>query len=252
MSLLSIYAFLSVFAVSLISLVGGVVLFAGGKRLSKALPAIVALSAGALFGDVFIHMLPELFSGGAGHVGSLFVLGGILLFFALEKFLMWRHSHGHDCEEDHIDPGTPLASMVIISDGLHNFIDGAVIGVSFLVSVPVGIATTLAVVLHEIPQEIGNIALLVHSGWSSGRALLWNFISALTSFLGLFAVLVFAGPTRSLIEPLLALAAGSFIYIAGSDLVPELKRVTDPSRSSAQFIWMIVGIALMAALLLAE
>ena len=179
---------------------------------------------------------------------------GILVFFFLERFLRWFHHH-HDDEDgqrhdhNHADTNLPL---VIIGDTVHNFIDGIVIAASFLVNPTLGIAATIAVVLHEIPQEIGQYAILIHGGWSKAKALWYNLLSGLTSVIGAVIVLVFA---QNLEEPptfLLAFAGASFIYIALSDLVPELHKEVGKRRSLIQFVWFIVGIALMGSLLFLE
>lgn len=246
-----IYALVSVSLVSLISLLGALTLLVKEEKIRGLLFILVALSVGALFGDAMIHLLPESFENSSNPVAtSLYVLLGVMIFFVLEKFLHWNHHH--HVEENNIDihPIEPIGYLSLISDGLHNFIDGVVIGVSFLVSVPVGLATSLAVMLHEIPQEAGDFGLLLHAGFSRRRALFYNFVSALFAVLGTVLALVIGGEAENFSQVALPLAAGGFIYIAGSDLVPELHKITDPKKSAIQFLAIVVGIALMILLLL--
>ncbi len=245
------YAFLSVLIVSGISLIGVVTLALNERRLKNTLFFLVALSVGALFGDVFIHILPELFSSGAEPRNlAPFILLGLLIFFVLEKFLHWRHHHHlEDCEHDTVHP---LGHLNLISDGLHNFIDGVVIGVSYLAGVEIGLATTLAVILHEIPQEIGDFAILRQSGFTSRQALIFNLFSASLAIAGV-VVAIFLGARADTFTPVaLALAAGGFLYIAGSDLVPELHKTTDLKRSGVQLLAIAVGIISMFLLTFAE
>ncbi|MBI2097852.1 MAG: ZIP family metal transporter [Candidatus Vogelbacteria bacterium] len=244
------YAVGSVVVVSLISLVGVIALALNESRLRQILFFLVALAAGALFGDVTIHLLPEIFAGGEANAAALTVLTGILIFFSLEKFLHWRHSHQVDeCEDpNHHERIQPVGHLNLIADGLHNLLDGAIIGASFLTSPAVGLATTIAVILHEIPQEIGDLGVLLHAGFSRGRAVLFNALSASLAIAGVIAALLVGGETEQFTQGFLALAAGGFLYIAGSDLVPELHKTTDPKKSLAQFGAILIGIILMLAL----
>jgi len=248
-----LYSISSVLLVSLFSLIGAITILMSEKKIKGLIFALVALSVGALFGDVFIHIIPELYEESFNPDSiSLLIILGIVIFFVLEKFLHWQHSH--PCEEPHCEHHQiePVGKMVLISDGLHNFIDGIIIGASYLISLPVGIATTIAVILHEIPQELGNFGVLLHSGYSKGKALFYNFLSALTAFVGVLIPLTFGGG-EELANFILPIAAGGFIYIAGSDLIPELhdgKR--DVTKASTQLLFIIIGVALMFALTLFE
>jgi len=260
MNLISFYAIISVFLTSLISLIGALALSVSDKILRRIIFALVSLSAGALFGDAFIHLIPEIFEGASNPASlSIFIILGILFFFILEKFLNWRHSHGVDEESketehihDHTVTVKPLGPIVLVADGIHNFIDGIIIGASYLISVEVGIATTVAVILHEIPQEVGDFGLLIHSGMSKKKALLFNFISSLLAFAGLATALLLGNVLESFISFSLAFAAGGFIYIAGSDLVPELHKTKGVTQSLVQIATMILGIALMYVLIFFE
>lgn len=247
MSEIYLYTFGSVILVSLISLIGIFTLGINQDRLSKALHYLIGFSAGALLGDVFIHVIPELSESSFSPRTGVYFLIGIIMFFLLEKYILWHHSH--DEHEESLHSATYLT---IIGDALHNFIDGLVIAASFLVSIPIGIATTIAVVFHEIPQEIGQFAILIHGGWSKAKALLYNFISALTSILGAAIVLVFAPQMEGAPVFLLSLAAASFIYIAMSDIIPELNKEKSLTKSLWQIVAFVVGVILMAALLYLE
>ena len=255
-------ALIAVLIVSLISLAGLVALGMNTALLKKCLPFLVSLAVGALFGDALIHLIPHALEEIPGDVTvPFYVLLGIVIFFTLEKFLRWQHTHalpgelevdlahgGHD-HDDH--PVKPVGPIVLIGDGLHNLLDGIIIGASFLISPEVGIATTIAIALHEIPQEIGDFAILLHAGYSKKKALLFNFVSALLAVVGL--VLVFLLSDVEHLTPILsAVAAGGFIYIAGSDLVPELHEESSTSQSVQQLIAILLGIGLMFALVLME
>jgi len=243
------YAFISVIVVSLISLVGVFSLSIREDILKKYINFFISLAIGALLGDAFIHIIPEAFSGKLGiQLSSILIIAGILLFFIIEKFVHWHH-HGEDKNEEHIHP---VGRMILFTDGFHNLIDGAIIGASFLVSIPVGIATTLAVILHEIPQEIGDFAVLVHAGYTKQRALFLNFFSALASVLGLIIVFVFGNIIENVALWFIPVAAGGFIYIAVADLIPELHKTKELKYSLIQLGIIILGIIFMLLLLLLE
>lgn len=245
-----VYILISVLAVSFISFIGIATLSLRAEKLKRILIYLISFSAGALLGDVFLHLLPE-FIGQKGLEArsSLLILGGILIFFVLEKVIHWQHCH-MPLDRQHVHP---FAYTNLVGDGLHNFIDGIIIGASYLVSIPVGIATTLAVVLHEIPQEIGDFGVLLHAGFSKRKALWMNFLTALGAVLGAVAALVLSGYIEGLVSYLIPLAAGGFIYIAGSDLIPELhKDAGNGWRSLVQVIVFLLGIGVMSALLLLE
>ena len=244
------YSLLSVFLISLISFVGVFTLGIKAQRLKKVPIYFVSFSAGALFGDVFIHLLPEVVEEhGFGLNIGIGVLVGIVLFFILEKFVHWQHCHVPE-EKGHVHPFT---YSILVGDALHNFIDGLIIGASYLVSIPAGVATTLAVLLHEIPQEIGDFGVLVHGGFSKGKALLLNFLSALTAVLGVIIALALSGTIESISLILVPIAAGGFIYIAGSDLIPELHKHSEKfGESLGHLIVFILGILVMGLLLFLE
>jgi len=252
MNTIWIYSLLSVALVSLISLIGAITISLSEKRVRGLIFALVALSVGALFGDVFIHILPELYEESTKPDSiAFYVLAGILLFFILEKFFHWHHSHPCEephCEEEHVKP---VGNIILFSDALHNFIDGIIIGASYLISIPVGIATTIAVILHEIPQELGDFGVLLYSGYTKKKALFFNFLSASVAFLGVLIPLIFGGGD-GLANIILPIAAGGFIYIAGSDLIPELHGRPGLRIAFTQFIFIVIGITLMFLLTFME
>ena len=242
----ALYTLISVLLISLISFVGVLTLVLKKDLLNKSVFVLVSLAVGALLGDVFIHIIPEAYES-AVHPAfiSLTIIGGILLFFILEKLMHWHH---HDGEENLLHVGR----MVLVSDGVHNFIDGLMVAASYLVSIEVGVATTIAVILHEIPQEIGNFGVLIHAGYTKAKALWFNFLSALTSVLGAIVALALGSMTETFALWLLPITAGSFIYIALSDLIPELHKRIGLGQGTLQVIAIVVGVGAMAALLTLE
>jgi zinc and cadmium transporter len=245
-----LYAIISVLIVSIISLVGVFTLSIRVEKLNKFLIFMVSFSAGALFGDVFLHLLPELAKdSGFTFFTSISILSGIIFSFIVEGVIHWRHCHTiSDDTHNH-----RLAAMNLVGDGVHNFIDGITIGASYLISIPVGIATTVAVIFHEIPQEIGDFGILLHSGYSKSKALLLNFAVGAVSILGVLLSLLLAKSIPALTTFLIPFAAGNFIYVAGSDLIPELHKDEPRAwRIIGKLAIFILGIAVMAALLLLE
>ena len=249
----TVYTLLAVFGVSLISLIGLFVIPERVVRMRSLLLFLIAIAVGALLGDSFIHLIPEALEEIGGFNTGLWVLAGLGIFFTFEKFLHWHHHHvphegGReecvDCEE-HI---APYGKLIIASDALHNVIDGAIIAAGFMVSVEVGIATTIAVALHEIPQEVGDFGALLHAGFTRKRALFLNFASALSAFLGAGVVFIIGASFEHAVPILSALTAGAFIYIATADLVPELHKSPRFRQSLAQLAAVVFGVALMALL----
>jgi len=244
-----VYAIISVVLVSLISLIGVFTLSFKKERLKKVLTFLVSFAVGGLFGDAFLHLLPESFEKlGITIKTSALVLLGILTFFILEKFLRWRHCHIPTSKEH----SHPLFAMNLVGDTVHNFFDGIIIGASFLVSIPIGITTTLAIIFHEIPQEIGDFGIFLYWGVPIKKALVLNFLSALSAIFGTIASLILGPKIGGYIFSLLPFTAGGFLYIAGSDLIPELHHEVSLSTSFWQFILIIFGISIMALLTLLE
>jgi len=243
------YAFISVFLISLLSLVGIFGIYLREKSLRVMLVHFVSFSAGALLGDAFFHLLPTAAESGFTVQLALYVLLGIVFSFIVETIIQWRHCHLPTSKE-HVHP---FAFMNLIGDGIHNFIDGLIIGASYLVSIPIGVATTIAVFFHEIPQEMGDFAVMLHGGFSRGQALLFNFATALTSFIGILVVLVLGAYVEGINSFLIPFAAGSFIYIAGSDLIPEVHRVESKTvKAILQLFFFVLGMLLMYGLLFLE
>ena len=227
---------------SLLSLVGLAFISVAEDKLKRIIFFMVSLAVGGLFGDAFIHLLPESFERiGSKLQASILVLAGILVFFVLEKLLLWRHEHV--LESDHSI--RPVGYMNLLADGAHNFIDGAIIGASYLISHHIGIATTLAVIFHEIPHELGNFFVLLYAGFTKRKALLFNFVSALFAILGTVLSLSVGSREPEFAKVMLPIAAGGFIYIAGSDLVPELNKEVRLAKSIVQMIAIGAGIGLM-------
>ncbi|MGW8273311.1 MAG: ZIP family metal transporter, partial [Thermodesulfovibrionales bacterium] len=240
----------SVLVVSLVSLIGIFIIVLQSQSLDRIVFFLVSLAAGSLFGDAFIHLLPEAYRRSEFSVGaSLYVLAGIFSFFILEKFIRWRHVHTVHFSETTVHP---LGHMNLVADGIHNFIDGVIIGAAYMASLPVGLATTLAVVLHEIPQEMSDYGVLLYAGYSKGKALFFNFLCASFAILGTVLSLVVGSGLKEFSPVMLAVSAGGFIYIAGSDLLPELHKEVKPSKSLLQLLAMGLGIILMLLLTMIE
>lgn len=239
----TVYALVSVLIVSLLSLIGLITLSFNDKLLKNILLYLVSFAAGGLLGDSFVHLLPEAVEKiGFSVMLSFYVLLGIVVSFVIEKVIQWRHCH----HEEHIHP---FAVMNLFGDGVHNFIDGLIIGGSYLVSIPLGIATTIAVIFHEIPQEVGDFGVLLQGGFSKAKALFFNFISASLAIIGTIVALLLNVYIEKLDLFLVPFAAGSFIYIAASDLIPELHKETNVWRSLMQLLFFILGLAIMFGLL---
>lgn len=236
-----VYPVLSVVLVSLFSLVGVFVVFLWGELGKDKLMSLVAFSAGGLLGGAFLHLVPESFGQYPIDQVSLYILCGVFASYLLEMVIGWRHCHV-PTSDDH--PHT-FAYVNLIGDAVHNFIDGLIIGGSYMVSVPLGLSTTLAVILHEIPQEIGDFGVLLYAGFTTRKALLFNLASALTAVLGAVVALYLGDMVEGLTGFLLPFAAGNFIYIAGSDLVPELRDEKKVLAGLSQLGLMLLGVALM-------
>jgi len=235
----------SVTTVSLIAFVG--IIFIGLKEnlLKRILMALVGFASGTLLGGAFLHLLPEaLKETNSIEIPLYYVILGIVSFFALEKFLYWRHCHEEEC------PVHMFVYLNLVGDGIHNFIDGMIIAATYIFSFDLGFATTLAVIFHEIPQEIGDFGVLIYGGLTKRKALTYNFISALTAILG--AITTYSLAYLQSIEALLVpFATGGFIYIAATDLMPELHKKFHSVESLIQLLTIILGIGLMAYLKIA-
>jgi zinc and cadmium transporter len=244
--------FASVILVSAVSLIGIITLSLKDRSLRRILLYLVSFSAGTMLGGAFLHLMPEAAAEGFTLTLSFSVLFGVVLSFTLEKVIHWRHCHAP------VGKGHPhsFAYMNLFGDFVHNFIDGLIIAASYLAGIPVGIATTLAVLFHEIPQEIGDFGVLLHGGFSKRKAITYNFITALSAVLGAAIAVVASAAIEGAGVFLLGLAAGGFIYIALTDLVPELHRSSTcdafTSRAFGQLLVLMAGMGIMYALLLIE
>jgi len=240
------FTLISVLIISLISFIGVLALVLKRDLLNKSIFIFVSLAVGALLGDVFIHIIPGAYEKmNDTTIISFLLIGGILIFFILEKFIHWHHHTLEHAEEHHHQMG----KMILFGDGVHNFIDGLIIASSYMVSLEVGMATTIAVVLHEIPQEIGNFGVLIHAGYKAKKALWYNFLSALTAVIGAIVALILGSVAEDFAVILLPITAGGFIYIALSDLIPELHK-NHSEQSLVQVIAIMVGVMSMAGILL--
>lgn len=245
-----LYTLVSVAVVSLVSMIGLLIIFVKEEDLRRTLSVLVSFSVGGLFGDTFVHLIPEAAEGsGLGIGASLSILSGIIISFVVERFLQWRHCHIPTSEEH---PHS-FAYMNLFGDGVHNFIDGLIIGGSYLANTQLGIATTLTVVFHEIPQEIGDFAVLIYGGFSKSRAVFLNFSTALAAVLGAVVALGLGFLLEGFAPFLIPFAAGSFIYIAGSDLIPELRK-EEPGflKSLLQLTAILLGVLVLFSLTLLE
>ncbi|WP_435358267.1 ZIP family metal transporter [Haloarchaeobius sp. DFWS5] len=227
-------------AISLVAWVGVFSLFVRRERLDRILLLLVALAAGSLVGGAFFHLLPRaLAESDQDDVVFILVVVGFCVFYVLEAFVHWHHHHETVHERD------AVTTLVLVSDAVHNFVDGLVIAGAFLVGPPVGLATALAIALHEIPQEIGDFGVLVYGGYEPRQALVLNYLTQVTVVLGGVVGIVVGSAVASVPWLLLAFASGSFLYIASSDLVPEIKRDTSLRRSLRNFGVFVAGICLL-------
>ena len=245
-----LYALLSVTIVSLVSMVGLLLFSMKEGDVRRLLSYLVSFSVGGLFGDTFVHLIPEAAEqSGFGIDVSLSILCGIIVSFIVERFLQWRHCHIPTSEEH---PHS-FAYMNLFGDAVHNFIDGLIIGGSYLANLQLGMATTLAVIFHEIPQEIGDFAVLIYGGFDKSRAIFLNFSTALAAVLGALVALSLGSMLEGSGTFLIPFAAGSFIYIAGSDLIPELRK-EEPGllKSSLQLAAIVLGVLVLFSFTLLE
>lgn len=240
-----IYIFASIFVISLASFAGAIALFFSKEYLHKITLFLVSLSAGTLLGGALLHLMPEVIEKNADNFAVwIWLLLGIISFFSLEKVICWNHCHVPTSEEHPHSFGI----LNLVGDALHNFLDGIVIAGSFLVSIPLGITTSIAVLIHEIPQEIADFGVLVYAGYSRKKALLFNFLIALTSFLGAILAILIGQRLEGFSTFIIPFTAGGFIYIAVADLIPELKKENKPLKSLGYLIFILLGIGIMLGL----
>jgi zinc and cadmium transporter len=245
-----IYSLLAVIIISLISIVAIYWLISRLPSFLTFITPLVSLAVGSLLGDAFIHLLPEA-NKSITHpnVVALLTILGILIFFSLEKFVRWHHCHDPDCT----DNTSAIVPVSLVGENFHNFIDGVVIAGSFIVSTKVGIATALAVLIHEIPQEIGHFGIYTHQGLSLQKSLRLNLLSALSSLLGVIITFCIGIDLTNFSVYILPITAGGFIYLAASDLIPELHRQPEQlTHSLLQIIFLLLGVLLMYSLVFLE
>lgn len=230
----------------------GTFLLVSEERRRRIMPSLIGFATGTLLGAAFLAILPHALSGGQVEIHRITttVLLGILGFFLLEKFVLWRHYHGGagHAPDMEIERGRDKAPgiMVLFGDGLHNLMDGVLIAAAFLTNVHLGVVTAIAVTAHEIPQEVGDFVLLLHSGFSRGRALLFNVLSSTTTVIGGVVAYASLEDAERVVPYVLAVAAASFIYIAIADLIPTLHKHTQPSVTGRQLAMITLGIMIIA------
>ena len=232
----------STLLVSLLSFSGILFLAMRAAQLKRIIFILVSFAVGALFGNTFFILIPESFAliENRQTIGLL-IVSGLVVMFILEKFIHWHHCHNVSHEHD----AAPLGYISLVTDSLHNFTDGVLIAAAWMASPEVGIATTLAVVVHEIPQEISDFGVLLHAGFSKRKALFLNFIAACTAILGAIITVLLGSVAEQIIVFILPFAAGGFIYLAGSDLIPELHRESSVRKSLIQLTAILAGLVLM-------
>ena len=227
------------FGIALLAFVGIFTLALNDKILNKILLVLVSLSAGALMGGAFLHLIPEGIEKAGNTDLLIFVLVGFILFFVIEKVLHWRHCHKGKCDVH------TFHYMNLVGDAIHNFIDGLIVAASFVVSIELGLTTSVAIAAHEIPQEIGDFGVLIYGGFKKKKALILNFAAALTIVLGGIVGYLISTSIETAVAYLLPFAAGGFIYIAATDLVPEIKKELEFKKYIFTLIVFILGILIM-------
>jgi zinc and cadmium transporter len=236
---------------ALSALAAGVFLTLGDRPRAAVLPHLVSFATGALLGAAFLGLIPHALDGAGSastHKVGLALLAGIMLFFVLEKLVLWRHCHDDPCEAhspSHAARDHASANLILVGDTFHNVLDGVLVAAAFMTNPHLGIVTALAVFAHEIPQEVGDLAILLHGGYSRARALALNLLSSLTSVVGGVIAYFALQPALGFLPYALAFAAASFIYVAVADLIPGLHRRVDLRASVEQFVFIAAGVALV-------
>jgi zinc and cadmium transporter len=226
-------------------------LLLNGTRRAQLLPRLVSFATGTLLGAALLGLLPHALAGvgpAGAHAIGLTVLSGILLFFVLEKFVLWRHCHDDPCEmhsPSHDARDAASARMILAGDAFHNVLDGVLIAAAYLTDPKLGLVTALAVFAHEIPQEVGDLAILLHGGYSRRRALALNLLTSLTSIVGGVVAYLALAPALDLLPYALALASASFLYVAVADLIPGLHRRVDLAAGFEQLLFIVLGVGLV-------
>jgi zinc and cadmium transporter len=233
------YIVIATFLISSGALIGIFSLAARKESLKKILLFLVGLSAGTLMGGAFIHLIPEALEELPAVFLFSLVLFSFIIFYFIEKILHWRHCHEEDCQVH------TFGYLNLIGDSIHNFIDGLIIAATFLIDIKLGLTTSIAIALHEIPQEIGDFGVLIYAGFKRAKALILNFLVALTVVVGGIVGYFLSFYLEELIIYLLPFAAGGFLYISTSDLIPEIRKERDVKKSLISFTFFLIGIAIM-------
>lgn len=239
------YILFFTFLGSIVSLLGGIVLLFKKDLTLKISHLLISFAAGTLLGTAFFDLLPEAFEYGGEDNIFFWALAGLLAFFVFERFVHWFHYHSEEEEVHKAEKIEPAVPLIILGDTLHNFIDGVVIAATFLVSVPIGVLTAFAVAAHEIPQEIGDFAILLNKGLSRKRVLLINFLSALTAIAGALLMFFLKDKVEEILPIILAITAGFFIYIASSDLIPEIHHEKRKGFAFYESLLLFLGVFLV-------
>lgn len=237
-----VYIIGSTLLISLISLIGVFFIYANEQKVRNLTYMLISLSTGTLLGGAFFHILPEAIEELNVDTVMLIVVTALLIFFFLERVLNWHHCHKHDCEEK------AVGYLNLTVDSIHNFVDGIVIAASFMASPILGVTSTIAIALHEIPQELGDFGVLLHAGIKKQKAIVFNLLVATTSIIGGITGYIFLDTFTQLTAYLLPFAAGGFLYIAMTDLIPEIKVQPSRTRSNMSFLLFILGLVLMYSL----
>lgn len=242
---MSVLLYVLIFTIigSILSLIGGVILLAKEKMVLKYAHFLIPFAAGTLLGTVFFDLLPESLEEAAGINIFFWSLVGIVFFFLFERFIHWFHHLNH--VEKEVGPVVPL---IIFGDGVHNFIDGVAIAAAFLVDIKLGVITALAVGAHEVPQEIGDFAILLHQGLKKGKVLLLNLLSAIAALIGALLTVFLADIVEGMLPIFLSLTAGFFIYIATADLIPDIHLKNRRGFALIESCLLILGVVVVWAL----
>jgi len=224
-------------------MVASIVLFVGDELRTRAVPWLVSYAVGTLLGAALLGLLPEALAVLTPQQAAGSLLAGVLIFFVVEKLVLWHHWH----DDEMCDVHKSTATLLIVGDAVHTFVDGVVIAAAVLVSTPLGLTTAMAIVAHEIPQEAGDFAVLLAAGYSRSRAVLLNLASAAGGILGATAMLLFGSGTPAVVPFVLAFAAGSFLYIAMADLIPSLHHGGKHRSAGQQVVLIALGVLTIVA-----
>ncbi|MEM0084249.1 MAG: ZIP family metal transporter [Candidatus Methanomethylicia archaeon] len=250
-----IFSIISVTIVSLISLIGVFALSLKEGKLHKILFILLGFSGGVILGSALLDLLPESIEISRSSIEELqtfiYITFGFILFFILERFIYWYHGHGHheeieeECKRIRKMELKELIALNVIGDAIHNFLDGMIISASYLTSIELGITTTIAVIFHELPQEIGDFGILIYGGLNVTKALMLNLLSALTSFIGVLVIQMAYSIIENISLMIIPMACGGFIYLAASEIIPELQKERNFRRAFIQLVFFQLGIILI-------